>query len=91
MGSRTPQALGEQLLRLAHLFRGAQDENGLYGDAHEARGEKIKIIDGLAEYYQKQRLRVSGSKPETGHGDGSCRNEILDAVIHALDGDISES
>jgi hypothetical protein len=55
-----------------------------------AKEEKIKIIDSLAEHYQKQGLRVSGSKSETRHDDESWRNEILDAVIQALDGAISE-
>ena len=56
-------------------------------NAHEAREEKIKIINGLAEWYEKQGLKVLGLKPLR----GSDHNEVLDAVIKALDEAISDS
>lgn len=56
-------------------------------NAQDAREEKIAIINHLAEYYQSEKhFRVEGAQPVTGHGDGSRKNEILDAVIQALDG-----
>lgn len=54
-------------------------------DAHE---EKKAIINNLAKYYESQGKSVSGEKLTSnpnGEG-GKSRNEILDAVIQALDG-----
>jgi len=57
-------------------------------NAQEAREEKIKIIDSLAEWYVKQGLKVSGEKPprEGKAGGASHVNEVLEAVIEALNG-----
>ena len=61
-------------------------------NAQEAREEKLKIVDSLAEYYQKQGYNVSGAKRSEGHqGGGNYYNEVLDAVIKALNGAIPES
>jgi hypothetical protein len=57
---------------------------------NQAFEEKKKIINGSAAYYKTQGLHVSGKK----RGDGlpsAPVNEVLDAVINALDGAIPET
>jgi hypothetical protein len=63
-------------------------------NAHEARQEKLEIINNLAEYYLKQGLEVSkkyvlNTKPIT--AGMPYHNEVLEAVIKALKGAIPES
>jgi len=57
---------------------------------HEAKREKIQIVDNLAEYYIKQGLNVAG-RQRLADGKGAPINEVLEAVIQALNGAISES
>lgn len=60
-------------------------------NAQETRAEKLEIINSLAEFYVKQGLRVSDGKPYKGRGEGGGpRNEVLDAVVKALDGAMLE-
>lgn len=58
-------------------------------NAHDARQEKLDIVNNLAEYYVKQGLNVLG--PERLDGKGAKINEVLAAVIKALKGAIPES
>ena len=69
-------------------------------NAQEARQEKIEIVNNLAEYYTKQGLKtkapleVVDQQPQDQHGgmrENTFKNEVLDTVINALDGAISES
>jgi len=63
-------------------------------DASANRTEKLKIINSLAEYYVKQGLKIHISDEKDGIGYGvppaRAKNEVLDAVIKALDGAIPE-
>ena len=58
-------------------------------DASANRTEKLKIINSLAEYYVKQGLKIHISDEKDGIGYGvppaRAKNEVLDAVIKALD------
>lgn len=59
-------------------------------NAQEARAEKIAIVNNLAEYYNKRGCEVEGQKPDIDRS-ASPPNEVLTAVIKALDGAIPES
>lgn len=59
-------------------------------NAHEAKAEKKTIVDSLAAYYEGQGLNVAG-RQRLADGKGAPVNEVLEAVIKALKGAISES
>lgn len=64
-------------------------------NATENRLEKLKIINSLAKYYMSQGLKIYDDEylldPKDTRREGRPNNEVLSAVIEALDGAIPKS